>query len=111
MYGIESACCCLMAEDLKRWEKELDDFPEYKAEVTEKAKRRQAKQQEQAAKKQIFKAAKKRPTRPGKMGLPKVKPIVKNGQLTRKTRAAGTKTSKKPQPNPKQGRKVSFSKP
>ena len=79
----------LVAEDLERWERDLENFPEYKAKIEEKAKERSAKQQERAAKKQILNAAKKRPTRPGKLGLPKPKPIVKRGKLTRNTKKSG----------------------
>lgn len=78
----------VVAEDLLRWKADLDKFPEYKARVEHKAKDRLAKQQEEATKKQILKAAKKRPTRPGKLGLPKLKPIVKEGKLTRSGRKA-----------------------
>ena len=81
----------MVAEDLLRWEADLEKYPEYKAHMEARVKDRLTKQQERAAKKQILKAAKKRPTRPGKLGLPKPKPIVKNGKLTRGTRKA-TKT-------------------
>lgn len=81
-----------------RWEADLEKYPEYKAQVEESTKVRLAKQQERAAKKQILKAAQKRPTRPGKLGLPKPKPIVKNGKLTRNSVKAARTGGKRRNP-------------
>lgn len=101
----------VVVEDLARWEKELLDFPAYKAALDKKADEREQRRQERADKKQIFRAAKtkkaKAAVRPGRLGLQKLKPIVKNGKLTRKGRLVDAERDIKPNPS-KRRRKVAM---
>lgn len=99
---MKSQSLCGAPEDQQRWNKELDEFPDYKAKIEKRRDERIRKQQEHAAKSSIFHAAKKRPTRPGKMALPKRKRAAK----TRRTAKKIVQASKTSEPKPRASRKT-----